>query len=224
MRSARFGKAAAGAVKLAVLSLGGLVLSGCSGNPTPRSDEDKLVLATLILLAAKGETVCVDNRTAGHPLTVFATMMNNRPDGLKPLRWFQPTGLRPLAAMSNGDLMRSARSDATVHINQPANASPPIDPVIQAAIDHDAAVLARRANDRQVIGFDAWHVRGVQARWWLLNRFTPRCFPNYRITNPAVGPDVGFVSVTAEHWGTTYAFSRRGAEWVVTAQWSNWMY
>jgi hypothetical protein len=35
---------------------------------------------------------------------------------------------------------------------------------------------------------------------------------------------LAYVAVTAGHWGTVYAFNKRGGRWAALGQWSNWLY
>ena len=212
------------AVKLLIATLSCFGTVGCSPDQAPLRDDERLVLATLQLLTAPGIAVCVDADTAGRPLAVFRMMSSNPSQGVKPLAWFVPAALKPPSGPSNSELFRGGQADSAVHIDQPANSTPPLRPELQVALNRAAWILSARETDQDVKITPAWAVPGVKARWWLRNRISSHCTPNYQISDPVVAGRLGFVTVTGDHWGTTYAFTRHGADWIARAQWSNWLY
>ncbi|MDB5581812.1 MAG: hypothetical protein JWR80_6988 [Bradyrhizobium sp.] len=206
---------------LSVLSFG---LAACSvPDKAPRDDEEKLVQAALGMLNGKGEPVCVDATTVGGPLSVFRSIASNPPPGAAPPAWFLPTGFSPTAALSAADLYRGARADGAVHIDQPTNGTSVVSMPAQAMLDRAAWLLSAQDADRRITIAPSWQP-GIKARWWLRNRVSRHCSPNYQISNPVRARDIGFVTVTADHWATTYAFKRSGSGWAARAQWSNWIY
>lgn len=201
-----------------------LGLAACTAShATPQDDEEKLVQATLRMLSGRGEPLCVDATTVGQPLSVFRTLTTNPPPGAAPPVWFLPARFGPPVGPSGADLVRSAQAEGTVHIDQPTNSTLPVATPAQAMLDRAASRLAVEEADRTVTITPSWQP-GIKARWWPRNRISRHCSPTYHISNPVRARDIGFVSVTGDHWGTTYAFKRSGADWVARAQWTNWLY
>ena len=199
-------------------------LSACQGQGQPKTADEKIVFSTLKLLASDGKFVCVDNATSGPPLAVFGTTMRNRPAGLEPPTWFAPAALRPPAALSSSELLRGAQTNTNVHIDQPTNSTSALAPALQGELNRAAGQLSTQNGDQKISHIDAWDIRGVLPRWWLRNRLSWHCAPNYRLSNPVSAQNVGFITVIADHWATTYAFNRHDSDWVAVAQWSNWIY
>jgi len=189
----------------------------------PQNDEEKLVAATLLMLSGRGQPVCVDATTIGQPLSVFRTLTSNPPPGATPPAWFLPDRFRPPAALSGADLYRGAQADGAVHIDQPTNGTRAVAQPAQLMLDRAAWLLSAQEADRAVTIAPSWQP-AIKARWWLRNRVSRHCSPTYHVSNPVRARDIGFVTVTADHWGTTYAFKRDGNGWVARAQWSNWLY
>jgi hypothetical protein len=215
---------ALGAVRLAALPLLCLGATSCdTPNQIPQSDEEKLVQATLTMLSGRGQPVCVDATTIGRPLSVFRAIASNPPPGTAAPAWYLPERFRPPAGLSGGDLYRGAQADGAVHIDQPTNGTLVVSKPAQAMLDRAAWLLSAQEADRAVTIAPSW-LPGIKARWWLRNRVSQHCSPTYHISNPVRARDIGFVSVTGDHWGTTYAFKRKGADWVARSQWSNWLY
>lgn len=217
------GQVARGHMGLAAMSC--LVLAACTGSgAAPRTDSEKVVYETLKLLTGPGQAICVDAATAGRPLDIFRTMTTNPPSGLKLPVWYAPAGLKPTSALSIKQLYRTTQTQAAVHIDQPANATAELSPALQSQLDRNARIMASYRAEKTVMISPDWPVGGLKARWWLRNRVSFHCTPNYRISDPVVVRNTAFVTVTADHWGTTYALARQGAGWAVRAQWSNWLY
>ena len=61
-------------------------------------------------------------------------------------------------------------------------------------------------------------------RWWPINRLTPRCDFIHTVSKPVIKQSIAFVTVTAAHQGTTYAFQKSADGWSTIAKWSNWLY
>ena len=209
-------------IAFAAMSLS--ALCACQGHSQPQTSDERVVSATLKLLASDGKPVCVDNATSGQPLGVFRTTIRNRPAGLEPPSWFAPAALRPPAALSSFELLRGAQVDSNVHITQPANSSSAMAAPLQDALNRSAWQLSTENASKEVSNINAWGIKGVALHSWIINRLSPRCEPNYRLSNPVSNQNVSFITVIADHWATIYAFNRRGIDWVPIAQWSNWIY
>jgi hypothetical protein len=211
-------------MRLALLPSLSLGAAACSVPAhVPQNDEEKLVQATLAMLSGRGEPVCVDADTIGRPLSVFRTITSNPPPGAAPPAWHLPERFSPPAALTQAELFRGAQTEGAVHIDQPTNGTPVVAKPAQAMLDRAAWLLSSQEADRAVTIAPAW-LPGIKARWWLRNRVSRHCSPTYHISNPVRARNIGFVTVTGDHWGTTYAFKRDGAGWVAGAQWSNWLY
>lgn len=224
-RSAARDRQLARSARLSIAALACLGVAACTGSgAVPQTDREKIVFETLKLLTVPGQAVCVDAATAGRPLDVYRTMTSNPPRGLKLPVWYVPAGLKPTSALSVAQLYRTTQTQAAVHIDQPANATPQLVPELQAQLDRNAWIMSSQAANQKVMISPDWPVSGLRARWWLRNRVSFHCTPNFRISNPVVVRNVAYVTVTADHWGTTYALARQGAGWAVRAQWSNWLY
>lgn len=223
--SGRKGSRRWGAERIILLALVGLTgLAGCvRANGGTQSEEEQLVRATLLFMARDGHVVCVDGRTSGRPLTVFRTMMaNRRPDQTTPL-WFAPEPLRGEAAAmpqqrSNG--MRAGGSQVELLAFQRS----PLPLGEQDALNRAAATMATLPTAKAVDISRLKLPAEVKASWWPLNRISLSCWPVHVVSAPIIQRDVAFISVTADHWGTTYAFSRERNGWAPRAQWTNWLY
>ena len=198
-------------------------LSGCEGPSLPQTVDQKIVASALEFLASDGKFVCVDNATSGPALGMYEETMLNRPVGMAPPAWFVPATLRPPAGLSGFELLRGAQTDTSVHIAQPANITPALAVTMQNGLNQAALQLSRASTNKPVF-IGQWNIRGVLPRWWMINRIATHCEPNYRLSNHVSTQDTGFITVIADHWATTYAFGRHGANWAVVAQWSNWIY
>lgn len=218
---ARLAQRSIGLTLLPALCLGAAACSPPA--QAPLNDEEKLVLATIRMLSGRGEPVCVDATTVGRPLSVFRTITSNPPPGATPPAWYLPERFSPPPALTQAELYRGAQTDGAVHIDQPTNGTRVVAGPAQVMLDHAAWLLSSQEADRPVTIAPSW-LPGIKARWWLRNRISRHCSPTYHISNPVRARDIGFVTVTGDHWGTTYAFKRDGTGWVARAQWSNWLY
>jgi hypothetical protein len=209
---------------MACLALCLPALAACQEHVQPQTPGERIVFSTLKLLAADGRHICVDKATAGPPLAVFRTTMRNRPAGLEPPNWYVPTPLRPPAALTSSELLRSTQADSNVHIAQPANSSSVLALADQDALNRSAWQLSGENASAAVSNINAWGIKDVAPNYWWLNRISWRCAPNYQLSNPVADQNSAFITVIADHWATIYAFNRHGTDWIPVAQWSNWIY
>lgn len=200
-----------------------LVLPGCDA--TPIDDDGRIVRATLALLA-NGRTgdgpLCVDDRTRGEPLAIYRTMRAQAAKGDR--HWRHPAPLRALGPVSQRALFEDAIDRNRLRIAEPRSTAAALPATEQRRLDAAATSLALVSKSDAVTIGDAEAVPGVSARWWLLNRFRAGCERRYLLSRVVRSGDTGFVTVTADHWGTTYAVERSGGTWRVTAQWNSWLY
>lgn len=212
-------------LRLSLLLAASLLASSCNNTATrPPTDEDKVISATLALLASDHARVCVDSSAKGRPLSVFRTMMTNRPAGLAPPAWYVPEALRPVAVPngSNGPAAGNASDGAGK--GPFANRTAALPANAQAALNGAAIALALEATSKKVTIPNSPAMSQVRSRWWFFNRISRSCRPVYSLSAPVMSHGASFISVTTDRSGTTYAFSRQGNVWVPRAQWTNWLY
>lgn len=207
---------------LAAMVLG---IGGCAGTPQPPYDDSqKLVRATLRILTNDGNTICVDNRTNGKPLAIFATMAVAPAPSRRPLAWHVVTPLRSQAALTTRQIYQDTIINKPAHIPDPVNTTPALGFVDQQRLNNAALVQSRTGQTRTVDLPGGFGVARVDARWWPLVRLSRKCYLKYVVSDPVWSDNLGFVTVNIEHWGTTYAFQRRDRDWVAVGQWSNWLF
>lgn len=201
-----------------------IALAACSPPATVPDEPAKVVDALLGVLSSDGRRVCVDSRTQGKPLAVFSTMIVAPTASRRPLRWQVPKPLRPPGALSNRELYDDEFARARVLLEKPVNARDVLPPAEQLQLNSAARSLAAVGDAERVPIANTAKRPLILARWWLANRVRPICVPHFTISNPVVARDIAFVSVTGGHWGTTYAFRKRGDGWAPHAQWTTWLY
>jgi hypothetical protein len=212
-------------LRLSLLIAACFLATSCnSTTKRPPSDEDRVISATLALLASGNARVCVDSSAKGRPLSVFRTMMTNRPAGLTPPAWYVPEALRPLAAQSRSNEPVIVNTNDELGKGPFANRTAVLPANAQAALNGAAATLAREATANRISIPNSPAMPRVRSRWWVLNRISRMCRPVYDLSTPVISHDASFISVTTDRSGTTYAFSRLGNGWVARAQWTNWLY
>lgn len=201
-----------------------LFSAACSSAPDSPVDEgQKIVQAALKVLASDGKGVCVDGRTTGRPLAIYAAMRAAPSPSRRPLAWHVPGQLRPLGTLSNMQLYRDSLGSESAHLQDPQQAEAALPVVDQRRLD-DAATKLALSNAAPGIAISPRWATGVKARWWPMNRLSRSCLPTYRLSNPVWSGSIGYVTVMTEHWGTTYAFERNQAGWEPVGQWTNWLY
>lgn len=212
---------ARGVATLAVL----VSVTACTGKPQPPFDDSqKLVRATLRILTRDNSGICVDNRTNGKPLAIFATMAVAPAPSRRPLAWHTVMPLRSSEALTNRQIYQDTIVNRPSHIPDPANASPTLGFLDQQKLNNAAMVLSRTGQSKTVDFAGGFALPNVDARWWPLVRLSRKCTYKYVISDPVWSETMGFVTVNIEHWGTTYAFQRRDRDWVPVGQWSNWLF
>ena len=202
-----------------------VALAGCSAASQTPADDTTLVMRSLLsVLTADGKPACLDGRTRGQPLAIFRTMMVAPDPARRPLAWFAPQPLRPNAMLTGRQLFDDQiRSDRIV-LAKPQQSSRPLPNLLQGQLNAAAGQLSLYQNQPRV-AIDAWPAAPrATVRWWVHNRVDRACTPVYTVSNPVVAKNVAFVSVTAGHWGTTYAFRKQAETWSAIAQWTNWIY
>ncbi len=214
-----------GPILLSVAAATVLSLGGCGGAPKPPYDDSqKLVRATLKILTNDGNVICVDNRTNGKPLAIFATMAVAPAPSRRPLAWHHVVPLRSSEALTTRQIYQDTIVDKPSHIPDPTNTTPALGFLEQQQLNNAAMVQSRRGHTRTVDFPGGFDNPRVDARWWPFVRLSRKCYLKYAVSDPVWMDDLGFVTINIEHWGTTYAFKRRDRDWVAVGQWSNWLF
>ncbi len=145
------------------------------------------------------------------------------PASRRPLAWRTAQSLRPPAGLSDNELYRDQIEDQRAYLREPDVGPDKLSQDEQHSLDLAARRLSLALPAASTPVHSEWAPNTV-ARWWLINKFTSSCVPNFTLSNPVWDGAVGFVTVSADHWATTYVVQPRGEDWVATAQWSVWLY
>ncbi len=209
---------------LACLLTAAIALSGCTAPVL--DDRGKIVRATLQMLASDraptAPALCVDDRTRGEPLAIYRTMRaaGNEHD----LRWHYPGPLHGEQRVSNRALFEDAIGRNRLRIAEPLSTGAVLPAADQRRLDTAATALAVVGASEGITIGAAAAAPGTAPRWWLHNRARRDCDRIYVVSRVVSDGRNGFLTVTADHWGTTYAVVRDRAEWRVAAKWSSWLY
>lgn len=205
--------------------LAAVVLSGCSDADVPLTPAEKIVRATLSLLAADGKSVCVDTATKGQTLFAFRQMMRAPRPSRTELGWHVPLPLRPPPALNDQQIYRGQLTGRRSRLESPDEGAATLPTTDQIRFNGVARQFAQQIDSTPGVTINRrWTPANVTARFWLLNRIQRGCQPNYILSSPIFDSQLGFIAVAADHWATIYALERRGSEWVPTARWSSWLY
>lgn len=213
------------AIRLFALTSTALSAASCaSSSASPTNDHAKVVQALMTLLSANNTKVCVDGATHGAPLAIFRDMMTAPEAARKPLAWHAPTPLRPPAPLTGRQIFNDVFAADRALIAPPFGNGDRL-PVLKQVQYNAAAQSLLISGDVESTSIqNSPTTPTIHARWWALNRIWSECTAIYTVSHPVVGGKIAFVSVTASHWGTTYAFQQDRGVWSPTAQWTNWLY
>jgi hypothetical protein len=198
---------------------------GCLGACNARADSDTSQISDLLLklLTSQGKAICVDGSTFGEPLAAFRSMLPAPDPARRPLFWSSPAALEDGRALSSRELINDEFTDEQIvlpeRLRQRA-ALPATEQLQLNALAREASIMS---SDSVTLSNSAGAPL-AQVRWWLLNRVSSSCGPNYTISKLVILHDTAFLSVTAGHRGTTYAFQKKGPTWAPIAQWGTWLY
>ncbi|MDP1028073.1 hypothetical protein Q5H91_12690 [Sphingomonas sp. KR1UV-12] len=201
-----------------------VLLAGCATPPV--GDDAAIVRATLALLesgrSSGAPALCVDSRPRGEPLAIYRTMrVNSEPDEHP---WRTPEPLRAEPKVGGRQLFDDATDRQTLRIREPDDAADALPREEQARLEAAARALSQ---DGQSTGFTldgSLAPATMKVRWWLMNRVAGGCGRTIVLSRLVHDARIGFVTVTVDHWGTTYALERAGGGWRVAAQWDSWLY
>jgi hypothetical protein len=201
-----------------------VALTGCTAPAL--DDRGKIVRATLRVLAedraVAAAPLCVDDRTRGEPLAIFRTMRARGND--HDLRWRHPAPLHASQHVSNRALFEDAIGRNRLRIAEPRSTEAVLPAADQRRLDGVATNLAIAGPSEAITIGSTAAAPGIAPRWWLINRARGDCARTYVLSRVVDNGRTGFVTVTADHWGTTYAVEREGADWRVVAKWNSWLY
>ncbi len=213
------------AVRFLAMAAVAALTAGCSASgASPPNDHEKVVQALTSLLAAKGKNLCLDRATHGAPLVIYRAMLTAPQAARASLAWHVPEPLQPPPALSDRQLFSSVFDSDRVLIAPPSGNGDRLPAIQQSQIEGAARALLVSGDIKAVDIPNRADRPAIRSRWWVLNRLWPDCTPVYTVSHPVVRDSIAFVSVTANHWGTTYAFRRDRGIWSPTAQWTNWLY
>lgn len=208
-----------------LLACAALSVAGCAAQGgEPLDDGSQVVGAVMATLASDGKPICADKQTRGQPLAIYRTMTYAPPAARRPLAWHAPGPLRPPRPLSRRDLYEDQIGGRRVYLREPGSGMVALPAEDQRRFDSAARAMSVSDFEPPKDVAHAYDGPGLTARWWLFNRFRRDCSPTYTLTSPVIRDDIAFMSVTAGHWGTTYAVVKQGNEWRTAAQWSNWLY
>ncbi|WP_425228634.1 hypothetical protein [Sphingomonas sp.] len=199
------------------------VLGGCSGWHGT-ADERQINTLLLKVLTADGRNICVDSGARGEPLAIYRDMLPAPEPARRPLGWTAPRPLDPGRNLSGRDLIGSELQGEHVVLPERPSLQGQLSVVDQGQLNgyaNRASLLETSRPVRLAETADAPHAR---VRWWGWNRLTSSCHPVYTVSRTIIVDNVAFVSVTAAHQGSTYAFRRTGTAWAPYAKWSTWLY
>jgi len=208
-------------------ALAALALVAACGRPAgqPLNDDEKIVRAVLATLVSDGQPICADASTAGRALVIYREYLVAPRPSRDGLGWHPPEPLRPPPMPTEKQIDTAIAQNKDVLLPEPGDRRDKLPAVTQADLDSAAHALSLPPVADRTVKIDAsWAPKGVTVRWWPLNRLRSDCKPLYMLTNPARARNIAFVTVQAEHWGTTYALRPNGNDWATVAQWSNWIY
>jgi hypothetical protein len=212
-------------------------LSACRRQPSPppqkpeqkafrplRTDE-KIVRATLALLASDGKPVCVERETFGSPLSIWRIATQGKLQKIYDLAWFPPKPFRPPTQPTLDELRSSTQAGQHANLVEPEARRDRLSPAVQTELQTQASALAppEIASHRVTIR-QAWAPAGVMPRWWPAGSNQKGCHAQYVLSGIKWNAHVAFVGVRVEHWGTVFALAPHGDDWRPIAQWGTWLY
>lgn len=198
-------------------------LGGCSGW---HADTDERRINTLLLqvLTSDGKGICVDSGTYGEPLAIFRAMLPAPEPARRPLAWSKPAPLTPGRNLTGQELVGSELKGQQVVLPERPSGKDRLSVIEQIQLNDWARQASFASTYPAVSLADTPEAPRARVRWWGWNRLDSSCRPIYTVSKPVIFQNMAFVSVTAAHQGSTYAFRKAGAAWAPHAKWSNWLY
>ncbi len=211
-------------IRVVAPMLAAALLHGCAPWDRTSADERQVNGALLALLTTPGKRICVDAATYGEPLAVFGAMLPAPDPARRPLYWRPPEALDPGRVLTNRDLVDVELRKEQVILPERPQTAPRLPLTVQQQLNGLAAQAAVMEADRGVRLDGTPAAPLATVRWWVRNRLDPSCGPIYTVSKPVFVENTAFLSVTAAHQGSTYAFRKTGTRWVPFAKWSTWLY
>jgi len=208
-----------------------ICLSACGRRgPEPKptatlSTEEKIVRATLTLLASDDKTVCVEPETFGSPLSMWRIATQGKLQESYDLAWSPPKPFRPPTQPTLRDLRSSVQAGKHANLAEPQMRHDLLPVSMQASLQGQASALAPPdvATHRVTIS-PSWVPAGVVLRWWPEGSKQSGCDAQYVLSGIKWNGHVAFIGVRVEHWGTVFALAPHGDDWRPIAQWGTWLY
>src|SRR6478736_2272469 len=211
-------------------------LVACGRPPTPAAptpertkalltSEEKIVRATLKLLASDGKPVCVERETLGGPLSIWRTAPQGGFEKIYGLAWFPPRPFRPPSQPALEELGSKVREGENYKLAEPVARRDKLPAAVQTNLDAQASALAEpKVAARPVIIRQEWVPQSVMPRWWPDGSKHKGCDAQYVLSAIKSNAHAAFVSVRVDHWGTVFALAPHGDDWRPIAQWGTWVY
>ncbi len=207
-----------------LLAVAACATAGCGAVDGTSTDEQQVNAQLLKVLTTPGKRICVDRGTYGEPLAIFRTMLPAPDPARRPLYWTPPGPLQDGRVLSRSELVGLELGDKRVRLPEHAQDPNRLPFITQTQLN----ALAREASlitaDSDVRLRETPLAPRATVRWWVRNRLDSSCDPIYTVSKPVFLHDVAFLSVTAGHQGSTYAFHRKAGQWAAVAKWSTWLY
>lgn len=203
-----------------------LILSACSSAAREPTEGEKIVSSVLGFLSSRGQTLCLDDETQDKSLAVFKEMALAPRPSREQLHWFTPSPLVPDEGNRVQNLAIRRINDAPKPLVEPGHQIDQLAPLMAYTINSEAKrfALGPGAREESVKITKPLLPNNAVARWWPINRFKKDCSPLFVISHPIYARNLAFVTVRADHWGTTYALQREGKAWLPIGEWSRWLY
>lgn len=209
------------AIALAMMGAG---IGGCQADAGERDDNRQISAGLFRVLTSQGKAICVDAATHGEPLAIFRSMIPAPDPARRPLIWSRPAPLENGRTLTGRELVDDEFGDGRLVLPERTSASGVLSVTAQVQLNALARTASMMSSDSSARLNPAPDAPLAKVRWWIRNRFDANCGPPYTVSKPIIMRDVAFVSVTAGHRGSTYAFHKVKAVWQPVAKWSTWLY
>lgn len=186
-------------------------------------DERQVNVLLLKVLTSGGKPICVNSTTYGEPLAIFRTMLPAPVPARRPLGWSSPAPLYEGRYLTGQELVGSELNGDRIVLPEHAVPKDRLSVIEQIQLNDWAKQASFAATYPAVSLTSTPEAPLARVRWWLWNRLDTSCRPIYTVSKPVIFRNMAFVSVTAAHQGSTWAFRKDGNAWAAYAKWSNWL-
>jgi hypothetical protein len=191
----------------------------------PLDADEKIVRATLALLASDGKPVCVERETMGSPLSIWRIATQGKLQTIYDLAWFPPKPFRPPTQPTLDALRDAAEAGKHARLAEPDARHDRLSAAVQKDLQAQASELAPPDVAPQRVAIrKTWAPAGVVPRWWPAGSTQKGCEVQYVLSGIKRNDHAAFIGVRVEHWGTVFALAPHGDDWKPVAQWGTWLY